>query len=423
MPHVPALPSIGGLHDDHVVELLRSGAHAALLGAYFGEIEYRELCLLAKLAAIRRDPRGPIVFVLPGIMGSKLGAVHGQAVELVWLHPNTVSTGGLLQLALPSVHDLTALGVMLPGYLKLKLSLEIAGFAPVFHPFDWRQDLTVLGRTLNAAIERCGARQVAIVGHSMGGLVARAALEHDGDKRIARLIQLGAPNNGSFAPVQALRAVYPTVRKIAALDSNHTAEKLAQQVFRTLPGLYHLLPSKLDGDALDLFDPHSWPQDDLAPDARLLARARAVRSHLAEADERCYAVAGIHQETITSVAEDESGFVYRITRDGDGTVPLRLARWSDAATWYVEANHGAMTTDDRVIAAVIDLLSSGNTSRLSRKPPLISGELVREISDRELRSQATAKVHWDSLSIDSRRRILEPVLTVEFTNGRLAVNG
>jgi hypothetical protein len=35
-----SVPSIGDLHDDQIVALLRSGAHAALLMAYFGEASY-----------------------------------------------------------------------------------------------------------------------------------------------------------------------------------------------------------------------------------------------------------------------------------------------------------------------------------------------------------------------------------------------
>ena len=78
-----SMPSIGDLHDDQIVALLRSGAHAALLIAYFGEPEYRELSHLAKLAATRRNPRGRPVFVLPGIMGSRLGRVHAAVTRPV----------------------------------------------------------------------------------------------------------------------------------------------------------------------------------------------------------------------------------------------------------------------------------------------------------------------------------------------------
>src|SRR5437868_7878303 len=94
-------PSIGDLHDEQVVALLRSGAHAALLRTYFGDLAYRELSQLAKLAAIRRNDRGRLVYILPGIMGSRLGAGDRESMDLIWLHPAAISEGGLLQLALP----------------------------------------------------------------------------------------------------------------------------------------------------------------------------------------------------------------------------------------------------------------------------------------------------------------------------------
>ena len=238
MSNPSALPSPGDLHEDQVIALLRSGAHGALLSAYFGDVAYRELSQLAKIAATRSNSRGKVVFVLPGIMGSRLGSAQRRTSSLLWLHPVAIAQGGLSQLALPGPKSLRALGVMLPGYLKLRLTLEIAGFRPVFHPFDWRSDLETLARALLRSIEKSGARKVLIVAHSMGGLVARIALGKDRDRRIQKLVQLGAPNEGSFAPVQALRAAYPTVRKIASLDHRNSAEELARTVFLTLPGLY-----------------------------------------------------------------------------------------------------------------------------------------------------------------------------------------
>lgn len=402
------LPNLGDLHDEQVVALLRSGAHAMLLSAYFGEVEYRELCQYAKLAATRADANGPIVYILPGIMGSKLGAAR----QLVWLHPAAIANGGLLELATPSVGSLLASGVMLPGYLKLKLMLEIAGFRPVLFPFDWRCDLFELGRALLAHMTANGHENVLLVAHSMGGLVARAALSLDEGERIAKLIQLGAPNNGSFAPVQALRAVYPTVRKIAALDHRHTAEELARKVFLSLPGLYQMLPSNSAG--LDLFDLHSWPQDELVPNASMLAHARSVRAGLANADARCVSIAGVDQETITAIRLVDNHFEYTITRDGDGTVPLQLAAWPGARTWYAREGHGALTNNDAVLAAVIDILKRDTTQQLPSTPPAVATRGQRTTTDRELRQQALRKVVWDTLSLDSRRRILEPIISPEF---------
>jgi pimeloyl-ACP methyl ester carboxylesterase len=404
------VPSIGDLHDDQIVGMLRSGAHAALLMAYFGEPEYRELSQLAKLAFTRRKPRGRGVFVLPGIMGSRLGLVARRRYSLLWLHPTALANGDLTQLAIPGSRALRAVGVMLPGYLKLRLRLEIAGFRPVFCPFDWRHDIERLARSFAQSIERSGERQALVVGHSMGGLVARAALAHDRKRRIARLIQLGAPNDGSFAPLQALRAVYPTVRKLAALDRMHTAEQLARTVYRTLPGIYQMLPSCEP----DLFDPQQWPDDELAPDSKLLARACRVRERLPDADARCSVIVGVGQETIVSAATSQHGFEYEYRAEGDGTVPLSRARWGEAATWFVNENHGALTQNDVVLAAVADILKSGDTRHLRTTAPHASTAASRKVTDDELRCAALHKVQWEKLSLDSRRRILEPMLTPEF---------
>ena len=401
-----SLPSIGDLHDDQIVALLRSGAHSALLMAYFGETEYRELSQLAKLAATRRNPRGRRVFVLPGIMGSRLGLIARRSYSLLWLHPTAVANGSLTQLAMPSSRALRAVGVMLPGYLKLRLRLEIAGFRPLFCPFDWRRDVDQLARSFARLIERSGERKALVVGHSMGGLVARAALAYD-KRRIARLIQLGAPNDGSFAPLQALRAVYPTVRKIAAIDRMHTAEQLARTVYHTLPGIYQMLPS-------DLFDPQGWPTDELSPDPKLLARARKVRARLPDASDRCKVIVGVGQETIVSAALHERGFQYEYGAEGDGTVPLSRAQWNDAPTWFVTENHGALTKNDHVLAAVADLLKTGDTRRLRSTVPHAPDTGSRTVSDDELRAVALREVQWETLSLESRRRILDPVISPEF---------
>jgi pimeloyl-ACP methyl ester carboxylesterase len=408
------IPSLGDLHDDQIVALLRSGAHAALLSAYFGEAEYRELAQLAKLAVTRRNRRGRRVFLLPGIMGSRLGLVARGSYSLLWLHPTALANGSLMQLAIPGPRALRAVGVMLPGYLKLRLRLEISGFRPVFCPFDWRRDVEQLGRAFAALIERSGERKALVVGHSMGGLVARAALKHDKKKRIAKLIQLGAPNDGSFAPLQALRAVYPTVRKIGALDRNHSAEDLARAVYHTLPGIYQMLPSAAGPGDTDLFELSSWPKDELAPNPALLARARKVRARLPQADERCSVIVGVGQETIVAATAHDRSFQYEYRAAGDGTVPSSRAQWAAAATWFVTENHGALTQNDLVLAAIADILKTGETRRLRTKLPAPPDITPRTATDDQLRAVALRKMQWETLSLETRRRILDPVISAEF---------
>ena len=97
-------------------------------------------------------------------------------------------------------------------------------------------------------------------------------------------------------------------------------------MFHTLPGIYQMLPRAEDATEPDLFDARNWPADELAPDPKLLARARKVRARLPAANERCNVIVGVGQETIVSAALHGRGFQYEFRAEGDGTVPLSRAR-------------------------------------------------------------------------------------------------
>ena len=165
-------------------------------------------------------------------------AVQRGSTHLLWLHPACDRRRRSARARAARLAHIRAVGVMLPGYLKLKLSLEIAGFRPVLPPVR----LAARPRQARAWIRTQrskdpAARKVLVVAHSMGGLVARAALAHDKRRRIERLRADSARRTKARSrPLQALRAVYPTVRKIASLDRTHTAEALARSRFPHAPG-------------------------------------------------------------------------------------------------------------------------------------------------------------------------------------------
>ena len=115
-------------------------------------------------------------------------------------------------------------GPVLYGYLPLKFALEAAGYTVRCFDHDWRRDIGELGTEFSRRIAAEPARHVSVIGHSMGGLVARAALRTEAGSRIEHLITLGTPHGGSFAPVQAVRGVYPLVRRLAQLDPVHSPE-------------------------------------------------------------------------------------------------------------------------------------------------------------------------------------------------------
>src|SRR4051812_27171236 len=175
---------------------------------------------------------------------------------------------------------------------------------------------------------------------------------------------LGTPNYGSFVPVQALRAIYPIIRKLALLDLAHSPEELADKVFSTFPSLYQMLPAPEKFSGFDIFDPQFWPKKAPLPRPKLLKDAKQTQDLLAAPDDRFTLVAGINQDTVTGAAFDGTEFKFTITKDGDGTVPLDFAQLPGVPTYYVEASHGALPSNSKVIDAVKDLISLGETRAL-----------------------------------------------------------
>jgi hypothetical protein len=409
-----ALP-VHRLHDEEVERLLASGERRAELTALFGDKGYRELSALARRAAATRRADGARVYVLPGLMGSRIGSRGLLLDDVLWVDLIEIAAGHLTRLALPAGSRLVALGAMLLNTLKLKLSLRIAGFDARLHPYDWRASVSELADALNQRIAaETDGSPVMLVGHSLGGLVARLALGRQRTERITRVVQLGAPNHGSFAPVLALRGVYPTVRKLAAIDRRHTAEDLARIVFRTLPALHELLPDAALTGGPDLFDATSWPDDSLRPDPQRLLAARQQRERWPGGDHRCLVIAGVRQDTVTSLSSTGREFDFGLTPQGDGTVPLALAVRPGEPAWYVGEKHGGLPNNGRVIAAVVDLLRTGATQRLAAAASRSRRPGVRQVSETALRRVAPHKVKWQHLSPDARRRLLEPVVSPEF---------
>lgn len=386
--------------DDEVLDALVSGRHAQSLREYFGAPGYAQLSSLAAAARRRGKPRGPRVLILPGIMGSKIGTMR----EVLWIDPLQIAAGRLAALRLPAGCALRAAGVLLFSYARLKLELEIGGRDARFHPYDWRLGVDELGAQLAQRIV-AESQPVILVAHSMGGLVARAAMRILPKRWVRKLIMLGTPNEGSFAPVQALRGTYPFVRRLARLDHRHSAEYLAAKVFSTFPGLYHMLPSRRIA-GMDLFDPREWPAGGPEPDRRLLEEAAAARAGLAPADSRMVQIVGVDQETIVGMRRAAAGFEYTLSANGDGTVPLAGAVLRGIKSYFVPELHGNLANNTRVIRAIVDLLRRGRTGQLARRWR-VERAAPRRIDDAQLRLQSGGgKIHWDRLTSAQREAAL-----------------
>jgi len=394
---------------DEQIELwLANGERQRELSAYFGAAEYRALAALAR--RVRRAPAADAalrVLVVPGIMGSQLGLLRPAPLphDIVWLDPIDIQLGRLATLRVPGAAHVVSLGVVLFSYLRLKLYLRAHGLAAEFHDYDWRLPVAQLGGALAERVRAAGSR-VAIVAHSMGGLVARAALALAGTGNVERVVLLGTPHCGSFAAVQAVRGTYAVVRKVARLAGTATAESLAAEVFSSFPSLYDLLPVGAGGGATDLFDARAWPASGPQPRAPLLQAALAARQRLAPPDERFISIVGVGQETVTAVTRRNDDFVYTLTRHGDGTVPAASAVLAGVRCAYARVAHSNLTRDPVVAAAVVDMLRRGSTRRLPGEW-LSASRACTQVSDRQLRRSHAQKVDWAALTPEERRLFLQ----------------
>ncbi|HYZ61936.1 MAG TPA: alpha/beta hydrolase, partial [Acetobacteraceae bacterium] len=397
----PAIPSPIALPNDAVERALRTGDQLGPLEDLFGPAALDELRRLARDAEAASVRGGDRVLILPGIMGSKLGRVRPILDDVIWLNPAHIVLGRFDELRLGNgAGGIEALGVFLFAYLALKLRLRIRGHAAEFHAFDWRLSVDDLAEGLRRNIAG-DTRRTHLVCHSMGGLVARAMFRLPAPANIGRIITLGTPHNGSYAPVQAFRGVEATVRKIAALDLLDANPKQKQEhlaaIFGTFPGLLQMIPSPALRQP-SLFNPLSWPQQGARPGDSMLARAAQVQDSLPKLnaiqlppdpkapDRRIVLIVGSGTETVIAArrpakSTDNDEFTYDLSDEGDGTVPLDLATVPDLPTYVTQAGHGGMPNDPDIARAVDNILVTGATKLLpeldSLPPVQRRGALLR----------------------------------------------
>lgn len=89
--------------------------------------------------------------------------------------------------------------------------IESLNYSPL--TCDIRAAAELLGRHIEGICERTGSRQVDVVGHSLGGLIARYYVQRlGGDTRVRTLVTLGTPHSGTR--VAPLANAHPIVRQM-----------------------------------------------------------------------------------------------------------------------------------------------------------------------------------------------------------------
>lgn len=349
----------------------------------------------------------PAVFVLPGILGSHLKAGDKR----IWLSLRLIGGLGRLRYQ-PGGDDVQPDGPIgmiyddLCDYLAA--THEVIPFA-----FDWRRPIEDEARRLADAVEHAldaraaSGQPVRLIAHSMGGVVARTMqLERPETwarlmaRPGARLVMLGTPNGGSWAPMQVLSGDDTFGNTLVAFGSP-LRDRQARQLMAEMPGFLQLQAELLD-PARGLDRHETWKklaEDDLrtvqdanwwhrsagdpqlvayewgVPPQEVLDRAKRLRERLdAQRDrelaafaDRMLLVVGHAKFTPDGYEWTDEGLVYLDATDGgDGRVTLASAMLPGVRTWKLDCEHGSLPDAERAFPAFEELLLQGDTTRLER---------------------------------------------------------
>lgn len=360
-----------------------------------------------------RQPMADVIVVLPGILGSTLtkGGKEVWGTSIGGIARNLLSLGeNYRELRLPvDIGDddpadgvvasaLMPTTVMIPGFLKIdgytglidfiekRFAVERPGHGRASNliefPYDWRLSNRLNARRLEhvaiPALERWRKQtdnreaKLVLIGHSMGGLVARWFLECLGGKTVTRrLITLGTPYRGSINAVTTLcNGLSPGLGPIRLnLD----------EVVRSLPSLHQLLPTY---DCLEADDGQLRKLGDTTPLPNVRSRdiADALSFHesiaaqvVPDKDYDIHALKGIEQPTAQTVkvrsgkAESLNSYNGK-DRFGDGTVPRMSSHppeWTnDGQSGFFGLQHASLAADTDAHRQIFGILTTESLSRL-----------------------------------------------------------
>lgn len=364
--------------------------------------------------APERPKNAPIVFYLPGMMGSHLSVrPQGQAAgDRIWFDPFDLAAGGMYSLKM-DMRNIVPDGLFEHYYGGLQQYLEKT-YEVIPFAYDWRSSLGELAKRfadlVKAKLQELDnshqQRPVNILAHSMGGLVVRTLIAHPKSKAVweqiatrpnSHFIMLGTPNQGSYAAVESLMGKGQGVRYLASLDFHHNLQEVLD-VIGEFDGLLQLLPTANSADPLDYFNADTWVKlhesnrdrwfgsgqgfGALPSKSRLAAAKKAVellKTKIPHAERIAY-IYGVDTHTPLNLKLDNTQLILEGTSEGDGTVTWEAGRLPDLKNeqyWYMPVSHAKLTNTPKYFAAIAELLQTGSTTQLEHNPPRQRGAINR----------------------------------------------
>ncbi|TCO77853.1 esterase/lipase family protein [Chromatocurvus halotolerans] len=252
----------------------------------------------------------PPLILIPGVLGSRLKREDGTEAwpgsigkllvsryqdlampideDTLQPHPGSLEPGALFDKAAGREYYSRIIKLLEGpgGYRRGAAGVAPDDSAPRYYvmTYDWRQDAVQSARELDRLIRTIRSDhaspdlRVDIIGHSMGGLIARYYSRYGtadvlnnnqfdaddpGASRLRRLVLVGTPNLGSIGAIRSL------------INGEHLGlRRSPPEVLMTMPAIYQLFPHALDnwlytlsGDPLqrDQFDAAIWQRFRMGP--------------------------------------------------------------------------------------------------------------------------------------------------------------
>lgn len=387
----------------------------------------------------------PYVFVLPGIMGSELKIGERE----IWVKVVELADGGLADLRIDAAN--VEAWQPYPGYYRDLIDFLGHTHKVIPFPFDWRlapeQEADRLAKALDKAIDEANAegQPVRLLAHSMGGLIARAMIAKRSEvwKKLvdshpaARFVMLGTPNGGSHSITELIVGKSETFRGLALLDFKNTTRELLETIVK-FPGVLAMLPNH---GREDWFDPATWerysratPSGWAPPAPEDLVAAKQFRELLKASPidpARMIYVAGKARATIADMligVSDMGGneVQFEATRRGDGRVTWDSGIPKDLRPYYMPVGHGDLSAAVEHFPAIVELLETGATGKLTQAAPVERAEdrtfLLRRAPEQSIpdeRSLAAAML-GATPAVRRKRKVQQIPLQVSILHGDLA---
>jgi pimeloyl-ACP methyl ester carboxylesterase len=179
-----------------------TGAISPLVGAILLPLLTMALVTLVS-AVLSRAGAEPFGIWVKSIVGEFLAGVKIFVLRQPWSRSSPVllpALGGTPAVPVVLVHgffcnhriwDDVATALRLQGHAVVAVNLE-----PLFCSIDRYE--SIIEKAATELLDHSGQQQIALVGHSMGGLAIRAWMRQHGTQRVAKVLTLGTPHAGTL---------------------------------------------------------------------------------------------------------------------------------------------------------------------------------------------------------------------------------